>query len=269
MVFLSFCYIFLFFSIFFPSLIWAFWIWLSTTKDFRHAIITGWKLQVSPTFPSLQDPQIKWKPGWLSMSFFLCWSFWYYRTLNQDVWYVLFFLILSYHSLVCSSSCFFVNPLIRFHKYQAWTFFRVFWPGWRLLDLEYMGKITCRIRTCGPKYSIPASELNVRKRTSEHLLVSPFSFFKLAVFTCSRGYAQTLILVNSTHVKSISRLVITSYCVGATAWKFDRLVHLCLLYLPIPIRTRNVSYRPQMFSPEVFKKKTIATITLKLQYSWI
>ena len=50
-------------------------------------------------------------------------------------------------------------------------------------------------------------------------------------------------------------LVITSWGGGVTSWKLVRFVLLCILYLPVPTRSRSEGVRPKCFSPEVFKKK--------------
>ena len=42
----------------------------------------------------------------------------------------------------------------------------------------------------------------------------------------------------------IQFFVITSRGVGVTSWKFDRMVLLSLLYLPIPMKGRFISNRP-------------------------
>ena len=36
------------------------WSWLGTTEEFRHAILTGWKLHISHMFPNLQGPKFIW-----------------------------------------------------------------------------------------------------------------------------------------------------------------------------------------------------------------
>ena len=57
-------------------------------------------------------------------------------------------------------------------------------------------------------------------------------------------YAQTFICVNLILFKLFSCLVITFQGGGVTTCKFDRILPLDLLYLPIPTRTRNEGVRP-------------------------
>ena len=73
-------------------------------------------------------------------------------------------------------------------------------------------------------------------------------------------YAQTLILVYLIIVKSSSCLVITFQGGGVTTCKFDRIIPLILRYPPIRTMSRNEEVRPQVFSPEVFKKKSSTSI---------
>ena len=56
-------------------------------------------------------------------------------------------------------------------------------------------------------------------------------------------------------VKLFMCLVIILRGGGVTTCNFDRMIPLFLPYLPVPTRTRNEGVRPQLFSPEVFRKK--------------
>ena len=71
----------------------------------------------------------------------------------------------------------------------------------------------------------------------------------------NQGYAQTLILVNLMLVNLYSFLVIAFDRGGVTTCKFARIIFLFLPYLPIPTRTLNEGVKPQLFGPEVFKKR--------------
>ena len=71
----------------------------------------------------------------------------------------------------------------------------------------------------------------------------------------TRLNADTVILVNLILVKLSSFFVITFHRGIITACKFDRILPLDTLYLPIPIRTRNEGVRPWFINPEVFSKQ--------------
>ena len=57
-------------------------------------------------------------------------------------------------------------------------------------------------------------------------------------------------------------------------WEFGRIVLLCLLYLPWPIRGQNSSNKPQLVSPKVLEKKCVFTTIrclayrIRLRVSW-
>ena len=57
-------------------------------------------------------------------------------------------------------------------------------------------------------------------------------------------YAQTLITINSILVRSFNILGITVHRGGVTTCKFERMIPLFLLCLPIPTRTRNEGVKP-------------------------